>query len=105
MAYLRSASRLFAGTFMMLAAGAASAQSVQGVDVQKALANPEVQAAISACSGDRSKLCASIVPGGGRIIKCLASQADKVSPPCKSAIYAAQDSLAKAGIVIAAPAK
>ncbi len=83
-----------------LACVIAQAETVQGIDVQSALANPEVQSAIAACGDDRSKLCGSVLPGGGRIIRCLASQADAVSVSCKSAIYAARESLAKAGIFI-----
>jgi hypothetical protein len=78
---------------------AASAQSVSGVNVQAALADPKVKAAMSACEGDRSKLCGTVIPGGGRIIKCLASQEDKVTPACKTAIYEARDSLVAGGVI------
>jgi len=40
----------------------------------------------SACKADFEKLCAGVAPGGGRIIKCLQENADKLSAPCKSAL-------------------
>ncbi len=39
-----------------------------------------------ACHADVQKLCAGIPPGGGRILACLKSNADRLSPPCKAHI-------------------
>jgi hypothetical protein len=36
----------------------------------------------SACGADVRSLCASVPPGGGRIVECLASQAASLSPAC-----------------------
>ena len=36
----------------------------------------------SACGADVRALCASVPPGGGRIVECLASQAASLSPAC-----------------------
>jgi hypothetical protein len=36
----------------------------------------------SACGADVRSLCASVAPGGGRIVECLASQAASLSPAC-----------------------
>jgi hypothetical protein len=46
----------------------------------------------SACGGDARALCASVAPGGGRIVKCLATQAASLSPACKQVLaqFAAQ---------------
>lgn len=37
----------------------------------------------SACKEDVAKLCKWVVPGGGRIIKCLFKNEDKLSEACK----------------------
>jgi hypothetical protein len=50
-------------------------------------ANAQMQMkAQRACRGDYSQLCAGTQPGGGRIIACLKSHADKLSQPCKDAL-------------------
>jgi len=36
----------------------------------------------TACQDDFKKFCASVAPGGGRIIACLAQHKDKLSPAC-----------------------
>ncbi|MBK5958549.1 hypothetical protein CCR97_10060 [Rhodoplanes elegans] len=41
-----------------------------------------------ACKADYQKLCQGMQPGGGRIIKCLQDQSDKLSPGCKTALSA-----------------
>ena len=43
-----------------------------------------------ACMGDYQKYCKSVVPGGGRIIACLAKQSDKLAPACKKVLEAAE---------------
>ena len=44
----------------------------------------------SACMGDYEKFCKGVVPGGGRIIACLAKQSDKITPACKKVLAAAE---------------
>jgi hypothetical protein len=46
----------------------------------------------SACGGDVRALCGSVAPGGGRIARCLATQAASLSPACKEVLaqFAAQ---------------
>ena len=46
----------------------------------------------SACGGDVRALCGGIAPGGGRIVRCLATQAASISPACKEVLgqFAAQ---------------
>jgi hypothetical protein len=43
-----------------------------------------------ACKGDYEKYCKSVVPGGGRIIACLAKETDKLTPACKKVLEAAE---------------
>ena len=71
----------------------------QTVDIQAAMRQPAVQAAMRACAADRDRLCASVIPGNGRIVRCLAAQPAQLSPTCKSAMEQARDNLVAAGIV------
>ena len=43
-----------------------------------------------ACMGDYQKYCKSVMPGGGRIIACLAKESDKLAPACKKLLEAAE---------------
>jgi len=43
----------------------------------------------NACMGDFEKYCKGVVPGGGRIIACLAKESDKLTPACKKVLEAA----------------
>jgi hypothetical protein len=40
----------------------------------------------TACMGDYERYCKSTMPGGGRIIACLAKQDDKLTPGCKKVV-------------------
>ena len=40
----------------------------------------------AACEGDTKKLCGGVMPGGGRILDCLAKQKDKLSDACKKVV-------------------
>lgn len=55
--------------------------------------SPAVNKAIAACSGDRWQLCGGVMPGGGRIVRCLAANAERLSPPCRSAMLEARDTV------------
>jgi Cysteine rich repeat len=76
-----------------------SASSVMAQSAALA-SDPNVMAAVEACRDDRDRLCADIAPGGGRILRCLAGQAQNVSPGCKAAITKARAALTSAGIAI-----
>src|SRR5258708_40202859 len=43
-----------------------------------------------ACKGDYEKYCKSVVPGGGRIIACLAKESDQRAPACKNGLETAE---------------
>jgi len=40
----------------------------------------------AACQDDVKKFCSGIMPGGGRILDCLAKQKDKLSDACKKVV-------------------
>mgnify|MGYP000859683543 CR=1 FL=1 len=39
----------------------------------------------AACKEDFEKLCKGVMPGGGRVLKCLQEHKDQVSAPCRKA--------------------
>jgi hypothetical protein len=39
-----------------------------------------------ACKADYDKLCASVAPGGGRIVACLNGKRDQLGDSCKEAL-------------------
>ena len=57
---------------------------------QAAFAQELTSAQRDACMGDYEKYCKSVVPGGGRIIACLAKESDKLTPACKKVLEAAE---------------
>jgi hypothetical protein len=39
-----------------------------------------------ACEADYHRLCATVLPGGGRILKCLTDHDNDLTPDCRSAL-------------------
>jgi hypothetical protein len=87
-----------ASLFLAATLGAAPARA-QNVDFYAAMHHPAVQAAMSVCMADRSRLCAYVMPGGGRIVRCLAAKADQLTPACRTGMEKARDALVAAGLV------
>lgn len=48
------------------------------------------QAVRQACSGDIQRVCPSITPGGGGLLKCMVQNMAKLSPGCQGALQAAR---------------
>jgi len=55
-----------------------------------AIAQELTAAQRDACMGDYEKYCKGVVPGGGRIIACLAKESEKLTPACKKVLADAQ---------------
>ena len=72
----------------------------QETKLQKLQRVPEVRVAINACMADQSRLCPDVVPGQGRIVRCLAAQGGRLSQTCASAMQKASDALVAAGVTI-----
>ena len=84
---------------LALAAGIAFA-AAQEVNMQKLQWVPEVRIAIDACMADQARLCPDVVPGNGRIVRCLAAQGTRLSPICATAMRKASDALIAAGVTV-----
>jgi hypothetical protein len=70
------------------------------IDVSAMQQLPEVRAAIAACYADQARLCATVRPGQGRIVRCLAAQSSLLSPTCAAAMMAASEALTAAGLTL-----
>jgi Cysteine rich repeat len=55
-----------------------------------AMAQELTAAQREACTGDFGKYCKGTVPGGGRIIACLAKHNDQLTPACQKVLAEAQ---------------
>jgi hypothetical protein len=84
---------------LALAAGTTFA-AAQAVNMQRLQWVPEVRIAIDACMADQARLCPDVVPGQGRIVRCLAAQGGRLSRTCASAMQKASDALIAAGVTI-----
>jgi hypothetical protein len=49
-----------------------------------------IRAAAAACRPDIERYCAGVLPGGGRIIACLAGNRDRLTPPCEDVLRRAE---------------
>lgn len=44
----------------------------------------------TACKDDYEKYCSNVMPGGGRILACLAKESANLTPACRAALSAAE---------------
>ena len=63
---------------------------VLGTAILPAMAQEIPRAVEQACRADYERLCRGTLPGGGRIMRCLAERQAEVSQPCKAVISQAQ---------------
>jgi hypothetical protein len=62
----------------------------------------EALAIVQVCHADYDRLCPGVVPGGGRVLSCLQSQANQLSANCAQVLPRAQnlrDSATAAGVL------
>lgn len=48
------------------------------------------QAVRAACTADIRSLCAGVLPGGGRVVRCMRDKRDSLSEGCRDALAAAR---------------
>ena len=68
------------------AAGAAPAAAPTVIVLRPMLPREELFVTRSACGADIRTLCAGVVPGGGRIMQCIANRAADLSPACRDVL-------------------
>ena len=50
----------------------------------------EAMSLVQLCRADADRLCAGVVPGGGRVLACLKGQMNELSPACAQAMPRAE---------------
>ncbi|MCA1455588.1 hypothetical protein I6F35_20650 [Bradyrhizobium sp. BRP22] len=68
------------------AAPAAAPAAPAAIALRPLRPREELFVARSACGADVRSLCGGVVPGGGRIVQCLATNAASLSPACKEVL-------------------
>ena len=76
------------GTMKNLVAGAFAVATI--VSSSAALAQQNL---VSDCAPDIAKYCSNVTPGAHRIVACLISYEDKISPRCRMTAYLGSDDL------------
>jgi hypothetical protein len=60
--------------------------ALAGVSLAPPAGAQDLKEAREACTPDYTKYCAGVMPGGGRVKKCLTDNHDKLAPACKAAV-------------------
>jgi hypothetical protein len=74
-------------------AGSAFAQAIPKPPLAAPALVQEVSAARDACRHDARRLCRFVLPGGGRIVRCLGAQMDVLSPGCYDAMASLREAI------------
>ena len=90
----------FAMTITLAMTAATTLAVAQDAGAEQLRRIPEVSAAVSACRSDQLRLCADVIPGNGRILRCMAAKSDLLSVACASAMQKASDALITAGVAL-----
>jgi len=96
----KSTAAKFAVSVCLALAASTTFAAAQETNMQKLQWVPEVRIAINACMAAQSRLCPDVVPGQGRIVRCLAAQGGRLSQTCASAMQKASDGLIAAGVTV-----
>jgi hypothetical protein len=75
-----------AGGAPAAAATAAPAAAAPVLTLRPMRPREELLVLRSSCGGDVRALCGTVPPGGGRVVRCLATQATSLSPACKEVL-------------------
>lgn len=87
--------RLSLRVVLQLVALGSTALAVSAQQLPSEANNPAVKAAQAACSADIQKFCPNVVPGEGRIVRCLVANADQLSTPCRSSMLVAKSAIGR----------
>lgn len=76
-------------TFVRATLAAACLIGMLVATLSMARADDDRKQAQAACEADYRRVCAGVLPGGGRVRKCLADNFEALSSPCKQIVSAA----------------
>lgn len=76
-------------TFVRAALAAACLIGMLVITLSMARAEGDKSQARAACEADYRRICSGVLPGGGRVRKCLTDNFDALSTPCKQVVSAA----------------
>ncbi|QIB35202.1 cysteine rich repeat-containing protein [Ancylobacter pratisalsi] len=55
----------------------------------------QIQNLRAACAADIQTYCAGVQPGGGRVLQCIKTNAENMSPPCVNALLSVRSAQAQ----------